>query len=112
MKGGNAGFGTVDVHEVTAAWDESTVTWNSLGSSFSAVPTQSFDESSFSAGITTFDALPIVQEWVDGPNDGLLLSLDPAAEITDAVADKMLVSKTTKVAKIEKAERALPPSGN
>lgn len=45
-------------------------------------------------------------------NDGLLLSLDPAAEITDAVADKMLAAKPQKMASAEKIDRALPPSGN
>ena len=42
LKGGNAAFGTIDVHNILAPWSEATVTWNSLGSSFSVTPAATF----------------------------------------------------------------------
>jgi Skp family chaperone for outer membrane proteins len=49
-------------------------------------------------------------------NDGLLLTIDPGAEITDAVADKMLAAQPPKAEKVARAadtpDRTLPPAGN
>jgi hypothetical protein len=80
LDGGNAAFGIIDVHTVTAPWDEATVTWKSLGSSYSAAPAASFSDASFQAGKTVIDLLPVVRGWVSGgvPNHGVLLKKSPS----------------------------------
>ena len=79
LKGGNAAFGTIDVHTVLAPWPETAVTWNSLGAAYSPSPATTFDSSAFSAGQTSFDIKPLVQAWTTGtPNNGMLLSKDPS----------------------------------
>ncbi|AKT43655.1 DNRLRE domain-containing protein [Chondromyces crocatus] len=64
---------TVNVHQVTAAWAENSVTWNSLGSSFDPAASASFTASS-AIDYRRFAVDELVQGWVDGtPNHGVLL---------------------------------------
>lgn len=63
----------VNVHRVTSAWEEMSVTWNSFGGAFA-----SDVYGSFSAGDAIYygvDITAMVSEWVSGtyPNYGLLL---------------------------------------
>jgi RHS repeat-associated protein len=96
MKGGNASFGTIDVHTVLAPWSETSVTWNSLGTAYSPSPTTTFTDAGFSAGKTTFDIKPLVQQWVSGtPNNGMLLKKD--------------ASSPTSVATFKTRESSSPP---
>src|SRR4051812_20451470 len=96
MKGGNAAFGTIDVHTVLASWAENAVTWNSFGGAFSPSPTTTFTDAAFSAGKTTFDIKPLVQAWVGGtPNYGMLLKKD--------------ASTPTSVATFKTRESSSPP---
>jgi hypothetical protein len=66
---------TINVHRITTAWSEPTVTYNNFGNAFDASIATSF----LSGDGTTLDtfALPtsLVQAWVSGtaPNDGFLL---------------------------------------
>lgn len=64
---------TVNVHRVTAAWDEATITWNNFGGAYDAAIWGSFSPAAF--GWVTVDVTSLVQAWVDGdyPNFGLLL---------------------------------------
>ena len=63
----------VNVHRVTAPWDENTVTWNNFGASYDpAVETTFFVGGS---GIHAIDITGVVRAWLDGsaPNYGILL---------------------------------------
>jgi len=64
---------TVNVHRVTAAWDESTVSWNSFASSYDPAIVGSFTVTQ--EGYQEVDITPLVQGWLDGTyeNYGLLL---------------------------------------
>lgn len=73
----NIGPSTIDVHQATAAWAESTVTWNSFASAYSSVVETSF--SNGGAGYTgpvSFDLAPLVQAWTSGAivNEGIVLN--------------------------------------
>jgi hypothetical protein len=74
LKGGNHGFGTINLHTITAPWDEATVTWDSFDLQFTPAAQGSFDASAFAAGQTTFDLSALAQAWVNGAaNHGILL---------------------------------------
>ena len=64
---------TVNIHRITAPWDETTVTWNSFGGAFDATVVNSFFNDA--TGLTSVDVTSLVQAWLDGtyPNYGLLL---------------------------------------
>jgi len=67
------GFGaTVNVHRVTAAWGESTVTWNSFAGAYDPAVIDSFTGNN---GWQSADVTALVQGWVDGsvPNYGILI---------------------------------------
>ncbi len=68
----NTGITTVRGHLITAAWDESTVTWASLNGAYSPLTAFSFING---VGPVTFDVTALVQSWLDGvtPNHGFLL---------------------------------------
>jgi hypothetical protein len=70
----------IDVHRVTAAWEENTVTWNSFGGAYNSAIDGSFMADG--AGWRAVDITALVQSWMDGthPNNGLLLE-QIAAEI-------------------------------
>jgi len=63
----------VRVHQATAAWQETTVTWNNFGGSF-ALATEGYLISQ-STGFHTVDLTPLVRQWVNGSaaNYGVLL---------------------------------------
>ncbi|MFO0755179.1 MAG: DNRLRE domain-containing protein [Byssovorax sp.] len=67
----NTGPGTAKIHLVGAAWDEATVTWNSLGSTFGP----SFGSVSNASANMVFPVGPQVQAWVNGTaqNNGFLI---------------------------------------
>jgi len=64
---------TIDIHRVTAAWGETTVTWASFGGAFDAAVVGSFVADGL--GWRSVDVTPLVQGWLDGdyPNYGLLM---------------------------------------
>ncbi len=70
----NGDEGLVEVHAVTAAWNEQTVTYNSFGGAFDPEVSASFStEACSSSGFVSFDATALAKKWVKGPNNGLLL---------------------------------------
>jgi hypothetical protein len=64
---------TVSVHQITAPWSESTVTWNSFAGAYSSTVLGSFNV--FNFGIRTVDVTSMVSSWVAGSSDnnGFLL---------------------------------------
>jgi len=64
---------TVNVHRITSAWGEATVTWNNFGSSFDAAVVGSFVADG--VGWRSVNVTSLVQSWIDGvyPNYGLLI---------------------------------------
>lgn len=62
----------VNVHRITAAWAESSVTWNSFAGSYDSTIVGSFENAD---GWQSVDVTSLVQAWVNGttPNYGLLL---------------------------------------
>ena len=69
----NATSQTVNVHRVTAAWAENTITWNNFASAFDAAVVGSFSTST--TGWKSVDVMSLVQAWIDGvyPNYGILI---------------------------------------
>ena len=65
----------VTVHRLTAAWNESTVTWNSLGSSYDSTVTTSISAGTASGRYVAVNLSGLVQSWLAGaqPNDGIVL---------------------------------------
>ena len=66
----------VDVHRITAPWDEHTVTYASFGLAYDPTVETSFSNGGLGyAGPLTFDVQGLVQGWVSTTvaNDGLLL---------------------------------------
>ena len=65
---------TVNIHRATADWDESTVTWNSFGSSFEISPIYG-NFATMPGGWHYADITGLVLGWLDGtfPNFGLVL---------------------------------------
>ena len=63
----------IDVHRVTAPWEEMVVTWNNFGGSFAPEIVNSFTASS--VGWTSVDITSLVAGWLNNtyPNYGLLL---------------------------------------
>jgi len=68
-----AGGNLVEVHRITADWDEATITWNSFNGAYTADIFGTFDASS--TGWKSVNITTLVQGWVDGtyPNYGLVL---------------------------------------
>lgn len=64
----------IDVHRVTADWDELTVTWNSFGGSFDPMIEGSFTADGL--GYRTVDITSLVEGWFDGSIDNFGLLLD------------------------------------
>jgi hypothetical protein len=69
----NTAQSDIRLHRITAAWSETTVTWQSFGAAY--VPGQSAIFSNSNNPASTNKIVPLVQAWVDGtnPNYGLLL---------------------------------------
>jgi hypothetical protein len=64
----------VNVHRITDAWAESTVTWANTAADFDSTPDGAFTPSTRNQFVLV-DVTALVQEWVDGasPNYGLML---------------------------------------
>ena len=75
LRGGSPVPGTLKLHEVTQAWSESTVTWNSLGSGFDPAALVSAPNGPTPLPL---DVLPLATRWMDDPskNHGLLIEQD------------------------------------
>lgn len=65
---------TVNVHHATNVWSESTVSWANFASAFDPQPDTSFQTLPGYAGMISFNATALAQQWVNGsiPNDGFL----------------------------------------
>lgn len=63
----------IDIHRVTADWDEATVTWNNFGGAYDATVINSFTADA--VGWETADLTGLVQDWMDGTymNFGILI---------------------------------------
>ncbi len=67
-----ASYQIVRVHEITATWSETGVTWNNFGNSFASAQSASFLADS--TGFHSADVTELVRAWAGGtPNYGLLL---------------------------------------
>src|SRR5262249_50002710 len=66
------GPGTIEVHRITAPWNEATVTWQSFGGAFDPTVEASFGNG---APYPNVNIPSLVTGWVQGafPNDGMLL---------------------------------------
>ncbi len=66
---------TVDIHRVTAPWEEMVVTWNNFGSSFDGNVEGSFVNSGPVNQYHSVDVTALVAGWLNGtyPNYGLLM---------------------------------------
>ena len=67
---------TVDVHRITAPWEEYVVTWGNFGGAFDA-----FVEDSFlvdATGWVSADVTALVQDWLDGVYDNYGILLEQA----------------------------------
>jgi hypothetical protein len=75
------GIHNINIHRVTAPWDEATVTYNNFGGSYDPVVSASFI--SAANGWHTCDITSLVQSWLDGtyPDYGLLME-QPEADWT------------------------------
>jgi hypothetical protein len=65
----------IDIHEVLAPWQESTVTWANFNGAFDPVATASFQAWSGVGGQQIVHVEALVQSWVSGAstNHGFLL---------------------------------------
>lgn len=68
-----SGDRTVGVHRITAAWGETTVTWNNFGAAYDSATEDTY--SALGNGWKSADVASLVQDWVDGThqNYGVLL---------------------------------------
>lgn len=75
---------TLGLHQVTGAWDEGTVTWNSLGTAFDGGATATF--AAADTGWVMVNITTAVAGWVNGslPNHGLLINLPPDTGVAEA----------------------------
>jgi hypothetical protein len=64
----------VNLHRVTADWDETSVTWNSLGSDFATEVSGFFTAAA--VGWHSADITALVQDWLDGTYDDYGVVLD------------------------------------
>jgi hypothetical protein len=73
--GAAAGGLPCDAHRVTAAWDESTITWNSKPAHDSTVLSSADVGDSFYTGWITWDITALVRDWIDSAveNQGVVL---------------------------------------
>ncbi|HOP07319.1 MAG TPA: DNRLRE domain-containing protein [candidate division Zixibacteria bacterium] len=65
---------TINIHRVTAAWDEATITWNNFSGAYDGTVWSSFNADAW--GWLTVDVTALVQAWVDGDFDNYGLLLD------------------------------------
>jgi hypothetical protein len=75
-----SGASTVNVHRITAPWNEAIVDWQSFNGAYDPTIIGSFSNQTPTYGITLG---PLVQQWVNGtmPNYGILLE-DPTTNTT------------------------------
>ncbi len=68
-----SGDRTVSVHRITAAWGETTVTWNNFGAAYDSTVEDTY--SAFENTWKSADVMDLVQAWIDGSheNHGFLL---------------------------------------
>ena len=64
----------VNLHRITADWDEATVTWNSFGGAYNAAIEGSFMCDNF--GWKSVDITPLAMSWLDGTNMNYGLLID------------------------------------
>lgn len=84
---GGGGPNLVRFHRFQLPWEETTVTWNSVGgaTAFDSEVVATYDPS---AGPQTLDVTSLVQLWVNGePNHGFLLEedFDPAVQVANSI---------------------------
>lgn len=92
----NNGTASIDVHRVTAPWDESTVTWPTFGAAYSPAVETSFSNASPNV---SFSVLGLAQGWVTGsiPNHGILLSQGGATNTRYWTSEYVVPSEQPKI---------------
>ncbi|MGK3966183.1 DNRLRE domain-containing protein [Sorangium sp. So ce1667] len=85
---------TVRVHRVTSAWEESAVTWSSLGEAFDPAIAASFTTGGGS-GFRSSDITELARAWVSGEaeNHGVLLEEDPVQRTEYHSSEKAQIDK-------------------
>jgi len=68
----------VNIHRITAPWDETTITWNSFNGAYDATVLATFDSDLF--GWKDIDVTTLVQMWSDGDYDNFGMLLDQVEE--------------------------------
>jgi hypothetical protein len=74
----------INLHRVTAAWDEATATWDTIGSQYDVTPAISFAPAERGRYVQV-DITALTQAWLSGasPNHGILLKVpQPASDHT------------------------------
>ncbi len=69
----SAGATSLEVHRVSGAWSENTATWTNAATIFDPSVELSF---AVDGSLETFDLTDLVQQWVSGTNDGIMLIAD------------------------------------
>ncbi|XXT21708.1 DNRLRE domain-containing protein [Sorangium sp. So ce429] len=89
---------TVHVHRVTSAWEESAVTWSSLGEAFDPAIAASFTTGGGS-GFRSSDITELARAWVSGEaeNHGVLLEEDPVQRTEYHSSEKAQLDKRPKL---------------
>ncbi len=65
---------TIYIHRVTAAWDETAVTWSNFAGAFDATVIASFEADG--VGWRSADITALVQDWLDGTYDNFGILID------------------------------------
>jgi N-acetylglucosamine-6-sulfatase len=81
---------TINVHRVTNAWSEGTVTWGSFASSYASPAALSFSNGApVTSQARTFSLAGLVQGWKDGiyPNNGVVLIQSGGTNTTWATSE-------------------------
>ena len=85
---------TIDVHRITAPWDERFATWSRSAEAFDPAVAASFtSRGAEGGGDVAFELTDLVRAWIDGavPNYGVMLA---ARDPGPAIAPVVLVEKS------------------
>lgn len=99
-KGAGSGAGALNLYQVTSSWNETSVTWNSLGGAWAPAAVASFLPSSVPlTGFTAIDLSVLVQQWVSGsaPAYGVMLDQPGSGKSTYGSSDAGVLSNRPKL---------------